>query len=25
MVSQSRYNNYLSIFFGEDIDINEWG
>jgi len=24
MVSQSRYNNYLSIFFGEDIDINEW-
>ena len=23
-VSQSRYKNYLSIFFGEDIDINEW-
>lgn len=23
-VSRSRYNNYLSIFFGEDIDVNEW-
>ncbi|HNZ42307.1 MAG TPA: ribosome small subunit-dependent GTPase A [Bacteroidales bacterium] len=23
-VSQSRYKNYLSIFYGEDIDINEW-
>lgn len=23
-VSQSRYKSYLSIFFGEDIDINQW-
>lgn len=23
-VSMSRYKNYLSIFFGEDIDIKEW-
>lgn len=24
LVSQSRYKNYLSIFFGEDIDGKEW-
>jgi ribosome biogenesis GTPase len=23
-ISMSRYNSYLSIFYGEDIDANEW-
>ncbi len=23
-ISMSRYKSYLSIFYGEDIDINEW-
>lgn len=24
LISESRYKNYLSIFYGEDIDIKEW-
>ncbi len=23
-ISMSRYNSYLSIFYGEDIDLNQW-